>query len=572
MKTSSDKQLELNSLIEFSQIINTNLNQEFILGNILLSIMGKMLISKGLILLNSDTISGNKKKFIVSAQKGISDLKVGSSLSFELPKTPVFSVDEIEGDKSVFSDKGLTIFFKIYFINKLLGILCLGNKANKASLERNEFIFIETLLNLSAPTIENALKFDQIKLLNINLNSQLQQLRALFEISKEFNTNFQDKEKILKLLKYSLLGNFGIKEIIIFSRFRSESYYILSADNDIIFSDDEIKELEYISEPELISDDTVNSLKKLLFENNYRLIIPVFSNNRVETIVCLSEKLNKSEFSLYDIQFLESLVNISVISIDNTILFKEFTEKEKIENELRIAREIQIALLPKFIPDIKGYDVAAINIPALQVGGDYYDVIPLQNNKYAIVIADVSGKGTPASLLMSNIQSAVHSFLKLYDDTFNISDVTKKINELVYQNTSSEKFITFFWGILDSINHNFTYVNAGHNPPILLSNNHSTCLDKGGLMLGVLENGVTYESETISLKKNDILILYTDGVSETMDNLGNEFGESGIICSIKNAGQMESEYYINRMIDDLKEFNNNLKQQDDITLIILKKD
>ncbi|MCX6160696.1 MAG: SpoIIE family protein phosphatase, partial [Ignavibacteriae bacterium] len=412
MTANIDKQLELNSLIEYSQLINTNLNQEFILGHILLSIMGKMLITKGMVLTNDNRINSPENSYIIKASKGVDKKLSGLSIVTEFPKEPYFELSAIENPSTFLADNGFNFFFKIYFINKLVGILCLGNKISRNSIDKNEFIFIETMLNISAPAIENSMKFDEITRLNNSLSSQLQQLKSLFELSKEFNSNFQDREKIVKLLRYSLLGNFGVKDLVIFSKFRSEDYYIIHSEKNFVLDTKLSEELGSIKEAEIIDNSNLSPLRKLLFENNINLLIPISSNNKVETIVCIGHKLNKTEFTLSDIQFLESIVNLSVISIDNSLLFDEYTEKLKIENELNIAREMQIALLPKSLPEAKGYDLYAVNYPASQVGGDYYDIIKLSDSEFAFVIADVSGKGTPASLLMSNIQSAVHSYLK----------------------------------------------------------------------------------------------------------------------------------------------------------------
>ena len=213
MDNLSNRQLELNSLIEFSQLINTNLNLEFILGNILLSIMGKMMITKGSVLIKCETPDCDEKTFYVKAVKGISANAVGNRLSFEIPKDPDFDIKDVS-DVDFFKSNKLKFFYKIYFIEKLLGILCLGKKLTNEELTKHENIFIQTLLNLSSPTIENSIRFEEIKLLNRNMSTQIQHLRSLFELSKEFNSNFQDRDSIIKLLKYSLLGNFGIKDYV----------------------------------------------------------------------------------------------------------------------------------------------------------------------------------------------------------------------------------------------------------------------------------------------------------------------------------------------------------------------
>jgi sigma-B regulation protein RsbU (phosphoserine phosphatase) len=573
MENNSDpikKQIELNSLIEFSQLINSNLDLDFIFGNILLSIMGKMMISKGLFLVRQQNKGENN--FIISSIKGISRKYANTEIEFEFPRLSIFTLDDIKEYDNFFRTNGFNFFFKIYFANKVLGVLCLGKKINGSIINKEETIFIETLLNISAPAIENSLKFNEIKILNDDQNVQINQLKSLFELSKELNTNFLDREKIIRLLNYTLLGNFGVKDLLIFTKFRSEKFYLLNKGNELYSNEEFLKSLEEIKDTIKIQDNKDNFAINTLHKENYKIIFPIRSGEKIDAIVCLGSKLNKRDYTEEDMQFLESILNLSMMSIDNTILFNEYIEKQKMESELLIAREMQVALLPKELPEIKDYMISAMNVPALHVGGDYYDVVKLSDTKFAIAIADVSGKGTPASLLMSNIQSALHSFLKLYDeDKFVISEVTEKINELIYENTTIEKFITFFWGILDTEKNTFTYINAGHNPPIHVCTNGISYLDKGGLMLGVLGSNIDFETGQVKLSKDDVLILYTDGVTEAMNKENEEFGTERLEKTILSNLKESSEKIMQTIHNEIELFAKGLHQYDDITLIALKK-
>jgi sigma-B regulation protein RsbU (phosphoserine phosphatase) len=571
------KQLELNSLIEFSQLISSKLDLKYILNNILLSIMGKMLISKGMVIL---TISGKDENFFkIEAAKGIDSKYIDTEIYINFPKYPVFTHEDIADRNEFISESGFQIFLKMYFQNKFLGLLCLGKKLNNSSISKNEIIFIETMLNISASAVENTLKFNEVSNLNLNLSNKIRQLKSLFELGKEFNLNFTDKDNILKLLSYTLLGNFGAKDFIILSRNKKGDFYFIKENSGLDISEYCLNDLfpkgstdkEFKSTYRISPDSNIPFIKYLA-ANGFELMIPAVMKNEVENIICIGKKLNKTEYSDADIEFLESIVNLSFISIQNTELFQEYLNKQKIENELKIAREIQLALLPSVIPEIKNYDIAGLNLPALQVGGDYYDVIKLTDTKSAIVIADVSGKGTPASLLMANIQSAVHSYLKLYEeDSFNLSKVTEKINELIYENTASDKFITFFWGILDSKKNTFEFINAGHNPPLFLNKNKIEQLNDGGFMIGIIESGVKYDVGNIFIEKDDVIVFYTDGVTEANDREGNEFSEEKLSGILSECREMTSEGILKRIKDSITEFTSGTSQYDDITMIVLKR-
>ncbi len=571
------KEIELNSLIEFSQLLNSNLDLQFVLRNILLSIMGKMLISKGLVLIKKD-FNSTGNDFTTESYRGILKDKLPDSINLTFPKIPYFSIAEIDedekGQRNILESLGLNYFFKIYFQNKFLGILCIGRKLNASpEITKSEIVFIETILTISASSIENTIKFNQINGLNLNLDNKITQLKALFELSKEYNTNFLNKEKILKLLSFTLMGNLGIKDYIILSKNPLGKYDLLKDNLMIYIECYDTAFFSSLKSPVFIKDHESNECLKYLEEKGFELMIPTLNNKKeVDNIIVLGKKLNKSEYKPADIEFLESIVNLSVISLENANLFDEYLEKKKIESELKIAREIQIALLPKFIPKIKCYDVIAENIPALQVGGDYFDIIKLSEEKYALVIADVSGKGTPASLLMSNIQSAVHSYLKLYDEkTFDLSLITQKINEVIYENTPPEKFITFFWGLLDCKAHTFEYINAGHNPPIILRHDEVIPLDKGGFMIGILDTGVFYEKGVVELNDDDIIVFYTDGVTEAMNTLHEEYGEEKLIEVVKYHKAKETSDILSKVKNSIAEFTLGMPPYDDITMIILKK-
>ncbi len=571
----AQKQLELNSLIEFSQLISSKLDLKYILNNILLSIMGKMLISKGMILLRE---TDDPDEFVIEAAKGTS-AQISEAVKIIFPKVPVFKSHEMEVSNVITSKLGMEYFFKIYFQNKFLGMLCLGKKMNDSDLGKNEIIFIETMLNISASAIENTIKFNEVSRLNQNLNNKIQQLKSLFELSKEFNSNFVNKQSILKLLSYSLLGNFGIKDFAIISRNQEGNFYLLWDNKNLDISQFDPEKIypkgktsaDY-KKPMKVEPDNKDEFMNYLYKKNFELVIPAVIKNEVDNVICLGKKLNKSPYTDADIEFLQSIVNLSFISVQNSILFQEYIDKQKIEDELKIAREIQLALLPNQIPEVKGYELSGINIPALQVGGDYYDLIKLTDHQTAIVIADVSGKGTPASLLMANIQSAVHSYLKLFGkDTFDIAKVTENINELIFENTSPEKFITFFWGILDSEKDHFEFINAGHNPPVMLKKDKFVYLSEGGFMIGILNQDINYEVGRIGIERGDIVVLYTDGVTEAMNKSGEEFGEKRLTTILEENRNRSSEEILVSIKNSLADFTKGTSQYDDITLIVLKK-
>ena len=224
------------------------------------------------------------------------------------------------------------------------------------------------------------------------------------------------------------------------------------------------EQLLKLEEPVILKNESATDLYHKLNAFEVRVLIPMRIQNETKGMVALGDKITKIDFAREELDFLTTLGNLSMISIENARLFEETLEKQRMEEELQIASEIQKQLLPKACPQIENYEVAAVNISSRQVGGDYYDCFKIDEHKYAFCIADVSGKGAPAALIMSNLQASLHSLVSTEID---IGDMTSRINDLIYRNTGLDKFITYFFGVLDSKENTFTSCNAGHNPPYL---------------------------------------------------------------------------------------------------------
>ena len=216
---------------------------------------------------------------------------------------------------------------------------------------------------------------------------------------------------------------------------------------------------------QLVGECVNPSLKNRLLELGAKVIIPMRHQNRSLGIIFLGEKLNKNPYSETELEFLSTIVNQAIISLENSRLFKETLEKERMEQELQVAKIIQKKLLPQGDHSHCGYDIWGLNSPSKEVGGDYFDIIPINDKQFALAIGDVSGKSIPAALLMANLQAGLRTIIT---ENQHLDKVVGKLNNLIYQNTDVDRYITFFIGILDIATHEFNFVNAGHNPPFLL--------------------------------------------------------------------------------------------------------
>ena len=292
-------------------------------------------------------------------------------------------------------------------------------------------------------------------------------------------------------------------------------------------------------------------------------------NNKLYSIV-LSEKETRSgptSFGELD-ELLLSAINRQIrVVIENEYLQQQNLIKQRIEQELNVAALIQQRIIPKKLPEIEGYDLSGINIPSREVGGDYFDCIRLGNGKYAFIIADVTGKGIAAALLVNTLNASLYSYL---DFKLPLSEMTEKLNKLIYSSTPSDKFITFFIAVLDSNSGELDIVNAGHNPILLFRKNGKLeKIDAGGVGLGMFNLGIPYSGQKLCMESGDRLFLYTDGIPEAMNENEEEYSDERMIKYVESHSEMSSDQLIDALVKDVKNFTGSTEQSDDITALCL---
>jgi serine phosphatase RsbU (regulator of sigma subunit) len=282
-------------------------------------------------------------------------------------------------------------------------------------------------------------------------------------------------------------------------------------------------------------------------------------------VIQIVNKLN-GYFSKDDIKFLDLLSLDACLAIENSRLFKEALEKERIDKELEVAAAIQKMILPKTIPQVDGFEIAGLNVPTKQVGGDYYDVISLPGNKVALVIADASGKGVPAALLVSTLQACLRAYL---ESNLNLEELMRKVNRVILRNSTENKFITFFIGILDPASKKLEIVNAGHYPPLIARNCNLMKLRNTGVVLGCIESAPFVRKEYL-LEPHDVLVMFTDGITEAVNTRDEQYGDERLEKMIMDNCSKSAEDLKAAIYKDVKTFEGSTEQSDDITMLIVK--
>jgi sigma-B regulation protein RsbU (phosphoserine phosphatase) len=220
------------------------------------------------------------------------------------------------------------------------------------------------------------------------------------------------------------------------------------------------------------------------------------------------------------------------------------------------------------MPVLPGYDIAGTSLPAQVVGGDYFDFIPMDDSRLAICLGDVSGKGLPASLLMANLQATMRG--QLLTDC-SPKDCVSRSNTLLYRSTNSEKFVTFFYSMLDASTHTLAYSNAGHENPILISADGTiNRLETGGVVLGIMDN-YPFEDAAMTLQTGDVVAIYTDGIIEAMNPKNEMFGEERLIDILRESRTLTSEKIIAAVVAAVRKFAASAAQFDDITIVVVKR-
>ncbi len=297
------------------------------------------------------------------------------------------------------------------------------------------------------------------------------------------------------------------------------------------------------------------------------LLVPMQVHGRLVGLIALPHKRDVDEYHLQDLELLSMVASQIALQLENTRLYEEELKKQKLEEQLGLARTIQSRLLPREIPSIPGLDLAACNITSAEVSGDYYDLMERPDGRLVVVISDVSGKGVPASLLASSLQASMRAHCQT---SCSPGEILERVNLYLHESTDPSHFATLFLAIYDAEAGTLTYSSGGHNAPVLRrADGRIELLEKGGLPLGAFDFGV-YEEETIQLDAGDTLFMYTDGLTETRNGTDEEFGESRVERLLDTRSDLPAARLLDTMHDELRSFSGQAVADDDVTLVALK--
>jgi sigma-B regulation protein RsbU (phosphoserine phosphatase) len=314
-----------------------------------------------------------------------------------------------------------------------------------------------------------------------------------------------------------------------------------------------------------------NRERDSLEELQSELLLPLSLNQKLVGIMSLGPKQSEEPFTRTDIQLLDSVATQTGLALENSRLTAEIAtevaQRERMNRELEIAREVQERLFPQSVPSIAGIELAGFCRPALGVGGDYYDYFPAQDGDLGIAVGDVSGKGIPAALLMASLRASLRA--QTMRGERDLAALMAQVNALVYDSSAVNKYATFFYAQYSPDSRLLRYVNAGHEPPLIFRGANLIRLETGGPVVGLLP-GLRYEQGELTLERGDVFIGFSDGISEAMNPADEEWGVENLVSCVRNSGQIVSSEMIHQVMASADAFVAGAKQHDDMTIVVAR--
>ncbi len=387
--------------------------------------------------------------------------------------------------------------------------------------------------------------FDPIQLRNIIE----QTLKSTLMVEKVFFILFDDR-----LNEYTVIS--------------SDDYpkrFIINRDDLFLGGVNQLDAPTLFDKMSLYRDDS--KLAAELEKRRTQLILPLKDADHMLGFLALTEKSSGYNYNAEDISTLGIISNQLITALTNARLYADSLEKQRLAEEMTIARQIQLDLLPECPPMGDNFSICTYSEPSRIIGGDFYDFIEIEQNRFGMVIADVAGKGLPAALLVAQIQATIRSEAR---NCREIPKILFNLNNHIARSTSSEKYATLFYSEFDSRTCSFNYANAGHNYPIVVrADGTYEALSEGGAIIGAFAE-MKFKYNSVKLEKDDLIIFYTDGLSEAMDKDDNEYGEQRIINHAIENRKLSATEILNSLISDIQLFDNSRPPRDDTTAIVLK--
>ncbi len=377
------------------------------------------------------------------------------------------------------------------------------------------------------------------------------QLNALLEVTQAVNNNLPEDD-LLKIYKFTLLADLKINKLALYTQKKDKWVCRVNFGTKSDLIDAELpKEYKELKNQMGVIETTFDEFDS---------VFPVYHKSKLLSVVFIE---TDAKLGIQN-RFLNALTNIILVAIENKRLARQQMEQEAYRRELEIAKKVQNFLFPKELPKVERLQIEAFYLPHHDVGGDYYDYIQIDEHKFLTCIADVSGKGVPAALLMSNFQASLRALVRRTKD---LKEIINELNHTTFVSGNAENFITFFVSIYDFKTKVMEYVNCGHNEIILRSNDQMTLLNEGTTVLGMFDPLPFLETKFIEGLDEFFLFTYTDGLTETFSEEDEVFGFERLHKLLQGDCPKDLADFHNDILNKLNEFKGSKSFNDDITML-----
>jgi sigma-B regulation protein RsbU (phosphoserine phosphatase) len=538
-------------LLESAQLLHGARDQDELLGHLLRSIMGRLLVTRGLVALERE---GEMRLALL---RGLPGLVVGDTF-----------------DAAAAEAAGIERVLPIGPDSRPLGLLGLGGPA-RGAIGTEEAAFLRAQLGLAASGIVNARAHEESRRLNRSLDLRVEDLSALLDLVKGLNSSL-DPGAVAQLLMLTLAGRWMLRRSAFVAWKPGHPPVLRQQGMDIAgLLDDEGARSSLAELPDAIALAQLpeGPMKERLVAAQGELLLPIrTAEGGGGGLVVLGPRPGTLRYEEGDLDFAAGLVAQASVALANAWHFRETLEKKKLERELELAASIQASLFPAEMPSLAGYDLAGRNRPARQCGGDYYDALPAGadggERRVLLCVADVSGKGLPASLLMSNTQATLRALLGRLPS---LCDLAARASELLFATTPANKYVTAAIVELTPSTGAARYLSAGHTACLLLkADGEEIWLGSTGAPLGLLP-GARYADTTFALGTGGCLVLFSDGVTEAQNEAGEDFGEARLGETLRSSAGEPAEAIVARIFEAIDGFAGKAPQFDDITVMVLKR-
>lgn len=404
-------------------------------------------------------------------------------------------------------------------------------------------------------------ELEMLEKLEKEINLKELQIKSLLTITQAINDNVS-ADGLFNMYRSFLSWEMGIQKMGLFLPIDNENWECATQINiaECWCKEERIKKLFQFTRLHTIKEDDDEELQE------FDIIIPVFHKSKPIAFAAIGGIKEKED--LYNkIQFITTITNIIAVAIENKHLFKKQIEQERFKKELELAKEVQKMLIPDNLPSTPRYDISSIYKPHFNVGGDYFDYIKFSDDRFAICIADISGKGVAAALLMANFQAIIQSLIHQYRD---LETFVFALNQSVHRITKSDKFITFFIAEIDLSTKKMKYINAGHYPPIIKIGNNVRRLESGCTVIGAFDSLPFIEEEIIDISEETMLFCFTDGLAELRSSDGEFIEEDQITKILSDNAHMSAKEFNDNLLEEIDQFKGSEDYSDDIAIITCK--